>query len=41
MAAGGNGIHVEMLDEKVTWDRTPAVLTIIRDISELDQSGNT
>ena len=38
--AGGNGIHVEMLDEKVMWDRTPAVLTIIRDISALDQSEN-
>ena len=36
--AGGNGIRGEMLDEKVMWDRTPAVMTIIRDISDLDQS---
>lgn len=34
---GGSVIQVEMLDEKVMWDRTPAVLTIIRDISELNR----
>jgi PAS domain S-box-containing protein len=32
----GGGILVEMLDEKVMWNKTPAVLTIIRDISELN-----
>ncbi len=37
---GGSGIQVEMLDEKVMWDRTPAVLTIIRDISDLNQPGD-
>jgi PAS domain S-box-containing protein len=37
---GGSGIQVEMLDEKVMWDRTPAVMTIIRDISDLNRSGD-
>jgi hypothetical protein len=37
---GGSGIQVEMLDEKVIWDRTPAVMTIIRDISDLNRPGD-
>ncbi len=37
---GGDSIQVEMLDEKVMWDRKPAVLTIIRDISGLKSSPN-
>jgi PAS domain S-box-containing protein len=37
---GGSGIRVEMLDEKVMWDKKPAVLTIIRDITDLNNSGS-
>ncbi len=37
---GQDWIRVEMLNEKVMWDRTPAVLTIIRDISDVDGSGD-
>ncbi len=35
---GQDWIRVEMLDEKVMWDRTPAVLTIIRDVSDVDST---
>ena len=36
---GSGSIQVEMLDEKVMWERTPAVLTIIRDITDLNCPG--
>lgn len=34
--AGGEWVQVEMLDEIVIWDRKTAIMTIIRDISDLD-----
>jgi len=37
--SGGDWIQVEMLDEKVMWERIPAVLTIIRDITDLNGPG--
>ena len=40
MGPGGSSIQVEMLDEIVMWDRTPAVLTIIRDISDMKRPGD-
>jgi PAS domain S-box-containing protein len=41
IGSGGSAILVEMLDEKVMWDRTPAVMTIVRDISELNRPGDS
>jgi PAS domain S-box-containing protein len=38
VGSGGNGIQVEVFNEKVVWDRAPAVLTIIRDISDMYNS---